>query len=68
MSKDYQSLAKLSPFELKDELIKIASSDGNRLMLNAGGAIPTFLPQRREEHFFAWACSLQPNRSFPTLI
>lgn len=68
MSKDYQSLAKLSPFELKDELIKIASSDGNRLMLNAGRGNPNFLATTPRRAFFAWACSLQPNRSFPTLI
>ena len=28
MSKDYRSLANLSPFELKDELIKVASGKG----------------------------------------
>ena len=33
----------LSPFELKDELIKIASSDAQRLMLNAGRGNPNFL-------------------------
>ena len=36
MSKDYRSLANLSPFELKDELIKVASGKANRLMLNLG--------------------------------
>lgn len=33
----------LSPFELKDQLIKIASSDAQRLMLNAGRGNPNFL-------------------------
>lgn len=36
-------LAQLSPFELKDELIKLASSVENRLMLNAGRGNPNFL-------------------------
>lgn len=33
----------LSPFELKDELISMASSDADRLMLNAGRGNPNFL-------------------------
>jgi len=36
-------LANLSPFELKDELIKLAGSTLNRLMLNAGRGNPNFL-------------------------
>lgn len=44
MSKrDTSSLASLSPFELKDELIKLAGSTSNRLMLNAGRGNPNFL-------------------------
>lgn len=44
MSKpDLSKLSSLSPFELKDELIKLASSDANRLMLNAGRGNPNFL-------------------------
>jgi len=39
---DYQ-VAELSPFELKDQLIKIASSDAQRMMLNAGRGNPNFL-------------------------
>ena len=35
--------AKLSPFELKDELIAIATSDAQKLMLNAGRGNPNFL-------------------------
>lgn len=33
----------LSPFELKDQLIALASSDADRLMLNAGRGNPNFL-------------------------
>lgn len=44
MSKfDIPKLSSLSPFELKDELIKLASSDAERLMLNAGRGNPNFL-------------------------
>jgi aspartate 4-decarboxylase len=41
--RDYSEFEHLSPFELKDELIKIASSDAQRLMLNAGRGNPNFL-------------------------
>jgi aspartate 4-decarboxylase len=40
---DYGKLKKLSPFELKDQLIAIASSDSQKLMLNAGRGNPNFL-------------------------
>lgn len=40
---DYSEFAQLSPFELKDKLIDIASSDAQRLMLNAGRGNPNFL-------------------------
>lgn len=44
MSKpDLAKLSSLSPFELKDELIQLASGDANRLMLNAGRGNPNFL-------------------------
>lgn len=43
MKTDYSQYASLSPFELKDELIKVASSQENRLMLNAGRGNPNFL-------------------------
>ncbi|MEF9673238.1 hypothetical protein QNM99_17615 [Pseudomonas sp. PCH446] len=43
MTHDYSQYAALSPFELKDELIKVASSRENRLMLNAGRGNPNFL-------------------------
>jgi aspartate 4-decarboxylase len=40
---DYSSLAKLSPFELKDTLTSLASSHSDRMMLNAGRGNPNFL-------------------------
>lgn len=42
-NKDFSQFASLSPFELKDRLIEIASSDAQRLMLNAGRGNPNFL-------------------------
>ncbi|MGD0471899.1 MAG: bifunctional aspartate transaminase/aspartate 4-decarboxylase [Candidatus Velthaea sp.] len=42
-STDYSDLEDLSPFELKDRLIEIASSDSARLMLNAGRGNPNFV-------------------------
>ena len=49
---DYSSFAKLSPFELKDELIKLASSRENRLMLNAGRGNPNFMATLPRRAFF----------------
>lgn len=40
---DTAKLAALSPFELKDKLIEIASSGADRMMLNAGRGNPNFL-------------------------
>jgi len=40
---EFSQFAKLSPFELKDKLITIASSDAQRMMLNAGRGNPNFL-------------------------
>src|SRR5476651_2147666 len=42
-TRDFTEFAKLSPFELKDHLIEIASSDAQRIMLNAGRGNPNFL-------------------------
>lgn len=42
----------LSPFELKDILIKAASSRENRLMLNAGRGNPNFLATTPRQAFF----------------
>lgn len=52
MKTDYSRYAKLSPFELKDELIKLASSKQNRLMLNAGRGNPNFLATLPRRAFF----------------
>lgn len=49
---DYSKLAKLSPFELKDELIKLASGKANRIMLNAGRGNPNFLATLPRAAFF----------------
>jgi aspartate 4-decarboxylase len=49
---DYAQYAKLSPFELKDELIKLASGTENRLMLNAGRGNPNFLSTLPRRAFF----------------
>lgn len=52
MKADYTKYAKLSPFELKDELIKLASGKENRLMLNAGRGNPNFLATLPRRAFF----------------
>lgn len=52
MKTDYSRYAKLSPFELKDELIKLASAKENRLMLNAGRGNPNFLATLPRRAFF----------------
>lgn len=49
---DYSQYAKLSPFELKDALIKVASSKENRLVLNAGRGNPNFLATLPRRAFF----------------
>jgi aspartate 4-decarboxylase len=43
LERNLTQYAKLSPFELKDQLIETASSDAQRLMLNAGRGNPNFL-------------------------
>ena len=52
MTDDYAQYAKLSPFELKDELIRLASGRENRLMLNAGRGNPNFLATLPRRAFF----------------
>jgi aspartate 4-decarboxylase len=52
MPTDFSQYAKLSPFELKDELIKLASGKENRLMLNAGRGNPNFLATLPRRAFF----------------
>src|SRR5215472_16391341 len=49
---DLDKLARLSPFELKDTLIKLASSHSERLMLNAGRASPNVLATVPRHGFF----------------
>ena len=49
---DYSRYAKLSPFELKNELIKLAQSQRERNMLNAGRGNPNFLATLPRRAFF----------------
>jgi len=49
---DYGKFAKLSPFELKDQLMGLASGHAERLMLNAGRGNPNFLATIPRHGFF----------------
>jgi aspartate 4-decarboxylase len=49
---DLDRMSELSPFELKDSLIKLASSRSERLMLNAGRAGPNVLATVPRHGFF----------------
>ena len=49
---DLDKMSKLSPFELRNELIRRASSRAERLMLNAGRANPNFLATVPRQAFF----------------
>ena len=49
---EYAKYANLSPFELKDELMKLASSKADRIMLNAGRGNPNFLATVPRRAFF----------------
>lgn len=49
---DYSKFSKLSPFELKDNLIALASSHTDRLLLNAGRGNPNFLATIPRRAFF----------------
>src|SRR6516225_11406563 len=49
---DLDRMSELSPFELKDTLIKLASRHSDRLMLNAGRASPNFLATVPRHGFF----------------
>lgn len=42
-TQDLKQFSQLSPFELKDQLIAMATSDADRMMLNAGRGNPNFL-------------------------
>ena len=48
----YQKFRHLSPFELKDELIKLASGRAQRAMLDAGRGNPNFLATLPRQGFF----------------
>src|SRR6218665_1552989 len=48
---DVEKLSSLSPFELKDALIKVAKQS-DRLMLNAGRGNPNFLATTPRHGFF----------------
>jgi aspartate 4-decarboxylase len=50
---ELDGLSRLSPFELKDRLIALASSHGERVMLNAGRGNPNFLATAPRRGFFA---------------
>jgi aspartate 4-decarboxylase len=49
---DLDKMSKLSPFELKDTLIKLASRRSERLLLNAGRGNPNFLATAPRHGFF----------------
>ncbi|MFV0680678.1 bifunctional aspartate transaminase/aspartate 4-decarboxylase [Ottowia sp.] len=52
---DYQKLDKLSPFEIKDQLIQLAKAEtghGSRAFLNAGRGNPNWIATRAREAFF----------------
>jgi aspartate 4-decarboxylase len=49
---DLDRMSELSPFELKDTLVKLASSHSERLLLNAGRASPNFLATVPRHNFF----------------
>lgn len=61
-----EELAGLSPFELKDVLIKSASSDRDRSMLNAGRGNPNFLATVPRHGFFQFGlfAMTEAERSF----
>ncbi|MGY8524321.1 bifunctional aspartate transaminase/aspartate 4-decarboxylase [Paracidovorax citrulli] len=66
---DPHSLASLSPFELKDELIQKAGSVTNRLMLNAGRGNPNFLATTPRHGFWQLGlfAMIESERSFSYL-
>ena len=49
---DLDKLSTLSPFELKDDLIKVASGNGADMLLNAGRGNPNFLATIPRHAFF----------------
>ncbi|MDH0869553.1 hypothetical protein [Agrobacterium pusense] len=63
---DYSQFAKLSPFELKDELIKLASTKKEKQMLNAGRGNPNFLATLPRRGFFRLGLFAVANQSSHT--
>jgi aspartate 4-decarboxylase len=49
---DLDALSQLSPFELKNGLVALASSHAERMMLNAGRGNPNFLATEARHGFF----------------
>ena len=49
---DFDKMSELSPFELKDTLVTLASCHSERLMLNAGRGNPNFLATAPRHGFF----------------
>ncbi len=52
---DYNALEKLSPFEIKDQLIQLAKSEGLKsahILLNAGRGNPNWIATKAREAFF----------------
>lgn len=66
---DYTKYNELSPFELKDELIRLAKSHSERLMLNAGRGNPNFLATEPRRAFLRLAdfAMLEAERSYAFL-
>lgn len=58
----------LSPFEFKDELIKLATSKADRLMLNAGRGNPNFLATIPRYAFYVLGILHLENQRDLTLI
>ncbi len=52
MSHDYSKFQHLSPFEIKDELIALATKNFGNKMLNAGRGNPNFIVTHPREAFF----------------
>jgi aspartate 4-decarboxylase len=52
MSRDYSKFQHLSPFEIKDELINLATEKLGSKMLNAGRGNPNFISTTPREAFF----------------
>ena len=52
VSDDYQKFRHLSPFELKDQLVRLASGRAQRAMLDAGRGNPNFLATLPRQAFF----------------